>query len=201
MGGVLSRAIATIAHRHGRLVGHLFPTCESLVHPTFRVLCMAARVLVFGYGNPSRGDDALGPELLRAAEEINARQVPAARADFVTDFQLQVEHVTDLQDRDLVLFIDASVSCPPPFAFVRATPLQDLSYTTHAVTPAGLLHVYRQVFGEEPPTSYVLTVRGERFELGDALSSAARERMARARELLQWLLEHPRQERWDTRTG
>ncbi|MBI2312439.1 MAG: hydrogenase maturation protease [Betaproteobacteria bacterium] len=158
-------------------------------------------VLVFAYGNPSRGDDALGPELLKAAEEFNAQQPDAFRAELIADFQLQVEHVTDLKGRDLVLFLDASVSCPPPFAFGRVRAEPDLSYTTHAVTPAGLLHVYRQVFGEEPPASYVLTVRGERFGLGDGLSSAARERMAKARELLQWLLEHPHRELWDSRTG
>ena len=39
--------------------------------------------------------------------------------ELLTDFQLQVEHAADMVGRELVLFIDASVSCPPPYAFSR----------------------------------------------------------------------------------
>ncbi|MDP2785684.1 MAG: Ni/Fe hydrogenase, partial [Sulfurimicrobium sp.] len=67
---------------------------------------MTAPLLVFGYGNPSRGDDALGPLLL---EQLAALNLP--HVELLTDFQLQVEHAVDLQGRERVLFIDASVSC------------------------------------------------------------------------------------------
>ena len=52
---------------------------------------MADSVLVFGWGNPSRGDDALGPLFVDAVE---AMKLPGVEC--LTDFQLQVEHALDL---------------------------------------------------------------------------------------------------------
>ena len=57
------------------------------------------RLVVLAWGNPSRGDDALGPEFLRAAEGIAPRGGPSV--EFVTDFQLQPEHALDVAGRDL----------------------------------------------------------------------------------------------------
>ena len=72
---------------------------------------MIASLLIFAYGNPSRGDDALGPLLLERLQALNLPHV-----ETLTDFQLQVEHAYDLQGRERVLFIDASVSCTAPYA-------------------------------------------------------------------------------------
>lgn len=148
------------------------------------------RVLIFGYGNPSRGDDGLGPALL---EQLDG-------CDRLTDFQLQVEHALDLKDRDLVLFVDASVSCPEPFQLTRLQPARDTSYTTHAVSPAAVLEVYRQLHGEEPPPCYLLSIRGESFELGEDLSPQALDRLEQARELVTRLLAEPDAETWDALT-
>ena len=116
---------------------------------------MADSVLVFGWGNPSRGDDALGPALI----ERIAAELP--------------EHALDLEGQDRVLFVDASVSCVSPYAFDRLRPLPGFGYTTHAMQPEALLAVFRQVSGSEPPPAWLLTVRGESFELGEPLSAAA----------------------------
>lgn len=128
---------------------------------------MTPPLLIFGYGNPSRGDDALGPLLLKQLEELELPNM-----ELLTDFQLQVEHVLDLQDRETVLFIDASVSCASPYTFSRLQPGKDMSYSSHVMSPAALLHTYREICGDPPP-AYLLEVRGERFELGEALSSEA----------------------------
>ncbi|MDF9392664.1 hydrogenase maturation protease [Methylococcus capsulatus] len=131
-----------------------------------------AGLLVFGYGNPSRGDDALGPLFLEALQE---RLASSRRAgiEFLQDFQLQIEHALDLAGRDRVLFVDAHFGCPPPFRFERITPQRDDSYTSHAVSPQALLEVYRHINGEEPPPTYLLSIRGERFGLGESLSREA----------------------------
>lgn len=134
---------------------------------------MADSVLVFGWGNPSRGDDALGPALI---ERIAAELTEHAEWDeltLLTDFQLQPEHALDLEGQDRVLFVDASVSCVSPYAFDRLRPLPGFGYTTHAMQPEALLAVFRQVSGSEPPPAWLLTVRGESFELGEPLSAAA----------------------------
>jgi hydrogenase maturation protease len=151
------------------------------------------RILVFGYGNPSRGDDGLAPALLDLLDGNGC--------DCLTDFQLQVEHALDLKDRELVLFVDASVSCPTPFQLARLAPARDPSYTTHAVSPSAVLEVYRRLHGEQPPPCYLLSIRGDRFELGEGLSPAALVRLEQAQDLIARLLAEPCAAAWDEVTG
>ena len=70
-------------------------------------------LLIFGWGNPSRGDDPLGPLF---AERVAALFPDDPEIECLTDFQLQVEHALDLQDRKAVLFVDASVKGDTPFS-------------------------------------------------------------------------------------
>ena len=45
----------------------------------------------------------------------------------LTDFQLQIEHATDLQQRQRVVFIDASLTASPPYELDPVLPEQDIS--------------------------------------------------------------------------
>jgi hydrogenase maturation protease len=141
---------------------------------------MISPVLVFGIGNESRGDDALAPLLVRDLEEWARAAKLDGRVELIEDYQLQVEHVTDLQGRDAVLFVDADVSCDAPFHFSAIDAGHDNSYTSHAMTPFALLHAYRQVYGTDAPSCYLLRVRGYGFELGEALSDEASGNLAHA---------------------
>lgn len=124
--------------------------------------------LVVAIGNPSRGDDALGPLI---AERLCALDLPGV--EVLTDYQLQIEYALDLRGRDEVIFIDAAVSGEAPFTFDAIAPGGDASVTTHALSPQALLAGYAKLTGEAPPPSYVLAVRGQAFELGEGLSAQA----------------------------
>ncbi len=153
---------------------------------------MSGRLVILGYGNPSRGDDALGPLLLDRVAALTAPSSP----DLITDFQLQVEHAADLEGASLALFIDAGVACPAPWRLERLKALQDVGYTTHALSPAAVLAVFRQVYGQEPPPAFLLTVAGESFELGAGLSTAAAANLDAAAQLMERLLAAPDSEGW-----
>ena len=129
---------------------------------------MTAPILVFGWGNPSRGDDALGPLFI---DRIAALQLPGVEC--LTDFQLQVEHALDLENRKRILFIDASIDATAPFAVTVLEAARDASFTTHAMTPEAVMHVYVELHDEAPPPCTLLAIRGERFELGEEVSPAA----------------------------
>ena len=73
-----------------------------------------APVLVFTYGNPSRGDDALGPAMFDLLVKHKQNTNELDNVDLLTDFQLQIEHAIDLEQREVVLFIAASVSAVSP---------------------------------------------------------------------------------------
>lgn len=144
------------------------------------------RVVVLGWGNESRGDDGLGPALLRRIEAVGLSHVTA-----IEDFQLQLEHAMDLDGADLALFVDASVAAPDPFAFGETGPHQGLTHTSHAMAPEAVLDVFSRVLGRTPPPAFVLAVRGEAFELGTGLGPTAEARLEAAWAFIRPLLEAP----------
>ena len=145
---------------------------------------MTAHILVFAIGNESRGDDALAPLLVRDLEDCAEIAGFDDRVELIEDYQLQVEHVTDLAGRNAVLFVDADVSCTEPFYFSEIAAEHDRSYTSHTMTPFALLHTYRQVYGEDAPPAFLLRVRGYGFELGDPLSDRAAANLEAAMKLV-----------------
>lgn len=146
--------------------------------------------MVLACGNPSRGDDALGPILLdRLQAWLESADFAGLADDFelIGDFQLQVEHALDLVGRRLALFIDAGQQTPAPFVFRRAQVIDSASPSTHSLPPESVLAVLARISQEAPPPAFVLCVRGERFELGEGLSPAATSHAEAAFELLQEL--------------
>ena len=134
-----------------------------------------ATLLLFGYGNPGRGDDALGPELIS-----RIAQMGLAGVDCQDDMQLQVEHVTDLDGCDRVLFVDADMSCAEPYDLSEVISAKDDSYTSHAMSPSALLYAYRQVYRKDAPPASLLRLRGYEFRLGDPLSDNATDNLEAA---------------------
>jgi hydrogenase maturation protease len=131
--------------------------------------CRVKPLLALGFGNLSRGDDGLGLLLLdKLASAIDPDCV-----DVLSDFQLQIEYALDLRGRRQVWFFDAAVSGEAPFSWRELQAKHDHSYSSHALSPEALLRVYQTVCGAEPPQAFLLSVRGERFGLGEALSDAA----------------------------
>ncbi len=116
------------------------------------------KILFLCYGNPSRGDDGLGP----AFADRLARSAAAGVA-LEVDYQLGLEHVAQVMDYDLVVFADAAVRGPSPFELRRVDPRSALSFSSHSLTPEQVLGLAREVFGKKP-SGYVLAIRGYCFE-------------------------------------
>ena len=125
-------------------------------------------VLVLAVGNPSRGDDAIGPLL---AARLEARALP--QVEVVTDYQLQVEHALEIEGRERVIFVDAGAGTPAPFELRRVGPSTGFAHTTHALAPAGVLDTYERVIGALTADAWLLCVRGDAFDLGEGLTGAA----------------------------
>ena len=141
---------------------------------------MCAPILIFTYGNPSRGDDALGPTMFDLLEKHKLESNGLDEVDLLTDFQLQIEHAVDLEQRKYVLFVDAGISCRAPFEIYKLQAERDDSYTTHAMSPAAVLAVYQQINQREPPPAWLLTIRAYDFDLGRAMSEQAEKNLQEA---------------------
>jgi hydrogenase maturation protease len=148
-------------------------------------------ILLVGYGNPSRGDDALGVLLLEQLPDSYLQAV-----ELLTDFQLQIEHALDLKNRQLVLFADASVANTKPIAFRQLQAVCDNSYTTHAMNPAAVMQVYQDIEKTAPPPCFLLTMQAVQFELGEGLSETAVNSLQQAFVLVEKLLASPDLTAW-----
>ena len=130
-------------------------------------------MLVFGYGNPSRGDDALGPEFVHRLELRFEGAIARGELELLTDYQLQVEHSLDLAGRKSVFFVDATAAGERAFELKEVSAQKDATFTTHLLSPQALLHTFTTV-GEGPaPQAWILAIRGERFELGEPMTAVA----------------------------
>lgn len=137
-------------------------------------------VLVIGIGNPSRGDDALGPLLMARLREWVGKSGLENRIELLEDFQLQVEHAADMQERERVLFLDAGINTPTPYTVDRVRPYAGRAVLSHALPPEDVLATYIQVFQRQPPPSFLLCVSGAAFELGASLSRHAAQNLEAA---------------------
>ena len=125
-------------------------------------------ILVIGYGNELRGDDAIG---LRVAEAVAAWQLPGVRALAVP--QLTPELSEDIAAARQVVFVDATTE--PVIHDVQVRPLDARavdSAGSHRSDPAGLLALAQAVFGRTPP-AWFMAVAATDFAFGAPLSPLA----------------------------
>ena len=138
-----------------------------------------APLLVMGWGNRSRGDDALGPLCVEALQEA----LPAHLRDqveFLDDYQLQIEFALDLVGRARILFIDASLDCAAPYEVRCVQARRDSSISSHALSPEALLQVFADMQGQAAPPATLLAIRGDAFELGEPVTASAQARLKAA---------------------
>ena len=124
-------------------------------------------VLIIGYGNPLRGDDAFG---YRAAEELQASFIDHREAVVLPVHQLTPELAADIARSARVIFIDAAAEGEPGKLESRPVmPVSGGAAFTHSATPEGLLAMALALYGAVPP-AVLYSVRGESFAYGAPLT-------------------------------
>ena len=156
-------------------------------------------VVVIACGNPSRGDDALGPLLLGYLQTWLDEEGLADGFELISDFQWQVEHALDLVGRRLALFVDAGQQTPAPFVFRQIGARAGVIPGTHALSPEAVLSVLARISQQPAPAAFVLCVAGASFELGEGLSPAAARNADCAFELLKNLCRVSRFDAWQVK--
>ncbi len=119
------------------------------------------KILLIGYGNPVRGDDGLGPAISEEVEELG---IDGLTVD--ADYQLTVEDAASVADHEAVIFVDASVNGDEPFSFTRVNPRRQESFSSHSVSPEGVLGLAEELF-QAKSEAYMLAVRGYSFDMFD----------------------------------
>ena len=144
-------------------------------------------VLVIGFGNAFRGDDAVG---FYAALELAGRANPAS-VHVIACGELTPELAEAVAAAELVIFIDASVRDEPGVVTCHRleAPSAWRGGYVHHLDPAGLLDCASHCFGKPPP-AYVFSVGGEFFGyrrgLSDVVAKGEQELIDRVNALIAW---------------
>ena len=141
------------------------------------------RLLIIGYGNPLRGDDAVGwlaaerlQELVQSPVQDPEVSHTRIAVEVLAVHQLTPELMDPISRADRVIFMDAAADGDPGTihrrklmpAKVGQAAMAAASFT-HQADPAALLAGARSLFGHAPQ-AWLVTVTGANFELTDELS-------------------------------
>lgn len=117
-------------------------------------------MLIIGYGNRLRGDDAVG---VLAAERLR-ETVSDPRVEIVAVHQLTPELAEPISRADRVIFVDACLQGPRGEISerpIRSEASPDTAFTHHA-TPQGLLAAALALYGRAPDAC-LISVAGADF--------------------------------------
>ena len=121
-------------------------------------------VLVIGYGNTLRGDDAAG---VRAAELIARLH---AEIVCVCVHQLMPELAEQIAEYDTIFFIDADVNVTQPNARLIKPSVEADQPRSHFITPESLLSLSQQLYQHMPLKAYIIGIPASEFEFSEELS-------------------------------
>ncbi len=146
-------------------------------------------MLVYGYGNPGRQDDGLGILLAELIEDWKNKE----GLDYIetdSNYQLNIEDAAEIAEKDIVIFADASQESIKDIDFTKVEPTPEISFSMHAVSPAFVLNLCKEIYDKTPQT-YLLHIKGYKWELKEGLTAQAKENLNKAYGFLKKIIVSP----------
>ena len=130
------------------------------------------KILIYGYGNPGRQDDALGVRLVESIEQwISSENIKNVETD--CNYQLNIEDSARISESDIIIFVDATVEDIDDLLFTTVNPDNSrIEFSMHAVSPAFVLDLCRKIYNKCPET-YLLHIKGYEWDFEEKLSDNA----------------------------
>ncbi len=130
------------------------------------------KTLIYAFGNPGRMDDGLGCAFVDSMKEwINDEGLSSF--EFDCNYQLNIEDAHSISEKDLVIFVDASMEDIDSFELTRVDESSDISFTSHEASPGYIYYLCKELFDKNPAT-YLLHIKGYDWEFKEGLSPKAR---------------------------
>lgn len=139
-------------------------------------------ILIIGYGNSLRSDDAAGRQV---AEAIAQQQWPGVQS--LSLHQLTPELAEALSQAEAAIFVDAIASQSLNIAVQSLEPATINANWSHAADPRSLLALAQALYGTAPPAWWVL-IPGVNFALGETLSTVTQAAILEAISIIEQLV-------------
>jgi hydrogenase maturation protease len=152
-------------------------------------LADSLKILVYGFGNPGRKDDGLGPAFADKVGEW-AKNSGIRWIDTDSNYQLNIEDAYTIQDYDIVIYADASKEDIDHFLIDRVSPSGKTAFNTHSVSPGFVLDLCRRLYAKDP-LIFLLHLKGYEYDLEEGLTPRAEENINIAFEFLEKALIKP----------
>ncbi len=125
------------------------------------------RLFVYGFGNPGRQDDGLGPAII---DKLESDKVEGITID--SNYQMNIEDAHNISQCDAVIFVDASIDAVEPFSFYKIEPSADITFSTHTMSPESVLALCKELYDKDMD-AYVMAIRGYEWEFIEGFSPKA----------------------------
>ena len=133
------------------------------------------KILIYGYGNPGRQDDGLGNAFVELLEDwVNEHNLEGY--EFDSNYQLNIEDAAAVSDKDLVIFVDASIEKIESFILTPVDASTKVAFTTHAASPGYIIGLCKKIYNKFPPT-YLLHIKGYEWEFKEGLTKKAKQNL------------------------
>jgi hydrogenase maturation protease len=141
------------------------------------------RILIYAYGNPGRQDDGLGNCLTDALDPWLAEK-GFTNVQTESNYQLNIEDADAIADKDIAVFVDASIEDIEDIHFGPVEPSEGKSeFTMHAASPAYVLALCQKIYNKFPET-HLLQIRGYEWGFTEGLSEKAENNLGLALEFI-----------------
>jgi hydrogenase maturation protease len=132
---------------------------------------------IIGYGNPQRRDDGIGPYIATRLQPFFKKRNDV---HLLVLHQLEPDVIESLKNAHTILFVDATVrTLAEGRLWVEIEPeLKALPCLIHHVTPSFTLGLLQCLYHRHPKT-WMVSVEGTDFGIGNGLSSGAQKRAER----------------------
>ncbi|MBI5185797.1 MAG: hydrogenase maturation protease [Nitrospinae bacterium] len=137
----------------------------------------AKKILVYGYGNPGREDDGLGPLFIDSLEKSECPL--ESRIELHSSYQLNIEDALLVSGKDLVVFVDASREDIDGFSFREVQASSRMSFFTHGLDAGDVLGLARKLYNRRP-AAYLLGIKGYSWGPVESLTPGAQENLQKA---------------------
>ncbi len=131
--------------------------------------------LLIAIGNSARSDDGLGWAFLEQLQLQNN-----FKGKLTSCYQLQIEDAEVISHYPKVVFVDACESnLPEGYVMEETEPLNDFTFTTHALTPSAVLFLSNDLY-QKKPQAFTLKIKGHDWDLKIGMSDLAKRNLEQA---------------------